>query len=151
MCFVFLMIRRPPRSTLTDPLFPYTTLFRSTVDAIDDQIMTVMQLVGETAQYDTANDRRGRAVRRIEDHAIGGRALDPSRGQLSLHCPDDVAAFAHPAQRVLDAVRNTPPAVPELVGQSQLAQLLQPGGAQRLLERVAVARAHDAVLQIGRA
>src|SRR3546814_1349636 len=23
------MIRRPPRSTLTDPLFPYTTLFRS--------------------------------------------------------------------------------------------------------------------------
>src|SRR3546814_9352102 len=27
----FLMIRRPPRSTLTDPLFPYTTLFRSTV------------------------------------------------------------------------------------------------------------------------
>src|SRR3546814_11835736 len=107
MCFVFLMIRRPPRSTLTDPLFPYTTLFRSTVDAIDDQIMTVMQLVGETAQYDTANDRRGRAVRRIEDHAIGGRALDPSRGQLSLHCPDDVAAFAHPAQRVLDAVRHT--------------------------------------------
>src|SRR3546814_2832882 len=24
------MIRRPPRSTLTDTLFPYTTLFRST-------------------------------------------------------------------------------------------------------------------------
>src|SRR3546814_14802542 len=23
------MLRRPPRSTLTDPLFPYTTLFRS--------------------------------------------------------------------------------------------------------------------------
>src|SRR3546814_1527049 len=31
-CFVFffLMIRRPPRSTRTDTLFPYTTLFRST-------------------------------------------------------------------------------------------------------------------------
>src|SRR3546814_3142911 len=30
-CFVFffLMIRRPPRSTRTDTLFPYTTLFRS--------------------------------------------------------------------------------------------------------------------------
>src|SRR3546814_20309907 len=27
--FVFLMIRLPPRSTLTDTLFPYTTLFRS--------------------------------------------------------------------------------------------------------------------------
>src|SRR3546814_13917821 len=29
MFFVCLMIRRPPRSTRTDTLFPYTTLFRS--------------------------------------------------------------------------------------------------------------------------
>src|SRR3546814_6970906 len=29
MCFFVLMIRRPPRSTRTDTLFPYTTLFRS--------------------------------------------------------------------------------------------------------------------------
>src|SRR3546814_16881709 len=27
--FCFLIIRRPPRSTRTDTLFPYTTLFRS--------------------------------------------------------------------------------------------------------------------------
>src|SRR3546814_13494261 len=27
--FFFIMIRRPPRSTRTDTLFPYTTLFRS--------------------------------------------------------------------------------------------------------------------------
>src|SRR3546814_19912618 len=31
--FFFLMIRRPPRSTRTDTLFPYPTLFRSLVDA----------------------------------------------------------------------------------------------------------------------
>src|SRR3546814_11027051 len=30
--FFFLMIRRPPRSTRTDTLFPYTTLFRSDVE-----------------------------------------------------------------------------------------------------------------------
>src|SRR3546814_13453803 len=30
----FLMIRRPPRSTRTDTLFPYTTLFRSRLDAV---------------------------------------------------------------------------------------------------------------------
>src|SRR3546814_12842276 len=35
--FVFLMIRRPPRSTRTDTLFPYTTLFRS-CGAIDQQV-----------------------------------------------------------------------------------------------------------------
>src|SRR3546814_2412067 len=29
MLVCFLMIRRPPRSTRTDTLFPYTTLFRS--------------------------------------------------------------------------------------------------------------------------
>src|SRR3546814_2919282 len=34
LCFLcFLMIRRPPRSTRTDTLFPYTTLFRSTASA----------------------------------------------------------------------------------------------------------------------
>src|SRR3546814_7154867 len=31
MMFFFLMIRRPPRSTRTDTLFPYTTLFRSPI------------------------------------------------------------------------------------------------------------------------
>src|SRR3546814_14375805 len=38
MCYdavVFLMIRRPPRSTRTDTLFPYTTLFRSQVAYLD--------------------------------------------------------------------------------------------------------------------
>src|SRR3546814_3435378 len=38
--FFFLMIRRPPRSTRTDTLFPYTTLFRSAggkaVASVDD-------------------------------------------------------------------------------------------------------------------
>src|SRR3546814_7659003 len=29
VCLFLLMIRRPPRSTRTDTLFPYTTLFRS--------------------------------------------------------------------------------------------------------------------------
>src|SRR3546814_19483588 len=31
------MIRRPPRSTRTDTLFPYTTLFRSTADEAGQQ------------------------------------------------------------------------------------------------------------------
>src|SRR3546814_12230378 len=33
--FFFLMTRRPPRSTRTDTLFPYTTLFRSTIGHVD--------------------------------------------------------------------------------------------------------------------
>src|SRR3546814_3924904 len=41
--FFFLMIRRPPRSTRTDTLFPYTTLFRSVevfIDAPNDKFVT---------------------------------------------------------------------------------------------------------------
>src|SRR3546814_20866253 len=34
-CFFFLRIRRPPRFTRTDTLFPYTTLFRSHSIATD--------------------------------------------------------------------------------------------------------------------
>src|SRR3546814_2027324 len=39
--FFFLIIRRPPRSTRTDTLFPYTTLFRSTdLGHLKDNIRT---------------------------------------------------------------------------------------------------------------
>src|SRR3546814_12879309 len=38
------MIRRPPRSTRTDTLFPYTTLFRS--DIGDDEVLLVAGQLG---------------------------------------------------------------------------------------------------------
>src|SRR3546814_13383819 len=40
------MIRRPPRSTRSDTLFPYTTLFRSGLFVLIDGTM-VVQLTGE--------------------------------------------------------------------------------------------------------
>src|SRR3546814_18514195 len=39
--FFFLMIRRPPRSTRTDTLFPYTTLFRSIGQPKSDYALNV--------------------------------------------------------------------------------------------------------------
>src|SRR3546814_11141751 len=41
--FFFLMIRRPPRSTRTDTLFPYTTLFRSIVIPGVEQIARAVE------------------------------------------------------------------------------------------------------------
>src|SRR3546814_1548836 len=38
----FLMIRRPPRSTRTDTLFPYTTLFRS--GAVSEEVAKAMAI-----------------------------------------------------------------------------------------------------------
>src|SRR3546814_1027899 len=42
------MIRRPPRSTRTDTLFPYTTLFRS--DALESGGSTLRDYVNATGQ-----------------------------------------------------------------------------------------------------
>src|SRR3546814_14272721 len=44
----FLMIRRPPRSTRTDTLFPYTTLFRSPRELHPDRRHRVAQPVVDT-------------------------------------------------------------------------------------------------------
>src|SRR3546814_16458038 len=41
--FFFLMIRRPPRSTRTDTLFPYTTLFRSATVSIGCKVGTAAE------------------------------------------------------------------------------------------------------------
>src|SRR3546814_14793859 len=51
----FLMIRRPPRSTLTDTLFPYTTLFRSrqaVVRAVlvDEEEATPLPFIGSMSR-----------------------------------------------------------------------------------------------------
>src|SRR2546425_5679346 len=60
-CFFFLMIRRPPRSTL----FPYTTLFRSVWSRGGEAIG-----VGQSGQGFQAVDqpRPGRRVERSEEH-----------------------------------------------------------------------------------
>src|SRR3546814_11324866 len=60
------MIRRPPRSTRTDPLFPYTTLFRSlfndsTVGSCDDVVVTqgTVTANGLTSNYEVLTPTSG--------------------------------------------------------------------------------------------
>src|SRR3546814_1830354 len=50
------MIRRPPRSTRTDTLFPYTTRFRSGKDHADHQVADGD--VGDRAEHDDDDRRR---------------------------------------------------------------------------------------------
>src|SRR3546814_18279892 len=75
----FLMIRRPPRSTRTDTLFPYTTLFRSRAkgegDADDRGVFGGAAGGGEPGG-DSGRSRLAR--RRLGER--GGRPLD--RGKL---------------------------------------------------------------------
>src|SRR3546814_11096536 len=53
--FFFLMIRRPPRSTRTDTLFPYTTLFRSDV-ALDAPVVEPVPVAAGHAFDDVLHD-----------------------------------------------------------------------------------------------
>src|SRR3546814_14518428 len=84
--FFFLMIRRPPRSTRTDTLFPYTTLFRSDrifKDRVEPALGIVVRIAvagrvkprqAEThpviiiAEFDRAEPRADFGLPRSEEH-----------------------------------------------------------------------------------
>src|SRR3546814_14490506 len=55
MFILFLRIRRPPRSTRTDTLFPYTTLFRS-YGANDEAQFAELKTLGELTQVAWKHD-----------------------------------------------------------------------------------------------
>src|SRR3546814_14570278 len=48
------MIRRPPRSTRTDTLFPYTTLFRSLAQALDRRLQHEGRAIDVLVQVKTS-------------------------------------------------------------------------------------------------
>src|SRR3546814_14490690 len=87
--FFFLMIRRPPRSTLTDTLFPYTTLFRSGT--------------GSRARGRSRRARHAQRRRQIEPAVVerppGDHALDPvarmDREHVDIRNPRHAARRAH--------------------------------------------------------
>src|SRR3546814_13570216 len=74
------MIRRPPRSTRTDTLFPYTTLFRSGAAALGD--------VGDAEP----------------DDVLGRAALDGLAGEADLASGTDHAADGAQRRRLAGAV-----------------------------------------------
>src|SRR3546814_2794930 len=69
--FFFLMIRRPPRSTRTDTLFPYTTLFRSTIDGV--QNATLGDAILNTGKHVLIDGNSGR---NLEGNGIDARGGD---------------------------------------------------------------------------
>src|SRR3546814_17843421 len=108
MFVFFLMIRRPPRSTRTDTLFPYTTLFRSeaykdspipiilfeNVPRIRsrgrkflDQIIALLRGYGYSVNEDTH-----------DCGVIGGLAQSRKRFLLITHHPAQVPPFVYQPQ-----------------------------------------------------
>src|SRR3546814_20322345 len=65
--FFFLIIRRPPRSTRTDTLFPYTTLFRSHGTVKTDHILFIASGAFSVAKpSDLLPELQGRLPIRVE-------------------------------------------------------------------------------------
>src|SRR3546814_4584773 len=155
------MLRRPPRSTRTDTLFPYTTLFRSdrfrlerdhrpfrdglgrvaaadigivgpAVDTIDDQVVAVVKLVGQAACHQAPDDAPGVRVGGVVDGVVRRRAGDPLLHHLAVQGIDDVAGRAYAAQHLLEIINKPPPPGRDFLRQPQPAHLLPPGAAPRL-------------------
>src|SRR5687768_18514004 len=82
LLFFFLMIRRPPRSTL----FPYTTLFRSTAageidwEAVEQLITPATKVIGiqRSRGYDW---RSSFTIAEIADMVTRVKALKPDRSE----------------------------------------------------------------------
>src|SRR3546814_20959146 len=90
--FFFLMVRRPPRSTRTDTLFPYTTLFRS---------------------VPTHPTSMGRAIPHAEILVCrpdGSLADDDEPGELVHCCPLVAKGYWQDEQRPAQRFRPAPPA-----------------------------------------
>src|SRR3546814_4982697 len=83
------MIRRPPRSTRTDTLFPFTTLFRSALGQPVER--------GLEVGIDLVTERRGLArggILRV--HRIGEAALDPRFHRVDLLVLRSIQRIGHP-------------------------------------------------------
>src|SRR3546814_6327647 len=101
----FLMLRRPPRSTRTDTLFPYTTLFRSRRKR--DLLIRHQKIVG-------AAGRRAVFAREpaaLDADAIGleaGVALDHG-GQAAIGVPVEIPVLLvfEPGMRLIRSEEHT--------------------------------------------
>src|SRR3546814_4646907 len=98
------MIRRPPRSTRTDTLFPYTTLFRSPVIADRDHQLAIggrKDLIGHDIDMRIAHAFRHCAAREIIGRLIGEhRDLRIEQSHVDMRArPRDVTTSQRGADR----------------------------------------------------
>src|SRR3546814_14532140 len=100
--FFFLRIRRPPRSTRTDTLFPYTTLFRSTPRsrsaAPRERKMMSLDNLSRTA-YNEDHEAFRATVRQFLEKEVAPNAAQwaedkivpksiwPKAGEIGMLCP----------------------------------------------------------------
>src|SRR3546814_17203803 len=92
---MFLLIKRPPpRSTRTDTLFPYTTLFRALLQAAHTGAQSQVGL----------SQRRGKAQLRLTQARFGGEAQEVGIGLESAQQLVEVASRRQHEQVAADQI-----------------------------------------------
>src|SRR3546814_3883015 len=133
--FVFLRIRRPPRSTRTETLFPVTTLFRSLFSGLPDADKAAVVQALDQANIDSHLDNGTGAVTVAND--------DCSRARILL-ASQDLPKSAPGGYAILD---NLPMGVSRAVEGERLRQARESEMAQSIeeIDAVAEARVHLAM------
>src|SRR3546814_18236930 len=91
LLFFFLMIRRPPRSTRTDTLFPYTTALPicrcdpSTFSVLSTRAASVAKLVGRTRTRPPSASAAITACAKLSTHAWLPGSADSSSSEYKEH------------------------------------------------------------------
>src|SRR3546814_14953823 len=108
------MIRRPPRSTRTDPLLPYTTLFRSYEVVAGDRRLTALKLLAKKkripADYEVP-------CLLVADASARTVSLAENVQRENMHPADQFAAFAalvkegRPSEDIAADLSKSPPVV----------------------------------------
>src|SRR3546814_17794127 len=121
-CIFFFMIRRPPRSTRTDTLFPYTTLFRSHCSRPMGILNPRPGRCDHSDGYRSQNDEQRRRAEANEkeaannrDHRIEQRTDAPGPERIikrSAKNADDDSIDTGKRRTGLSTIRAGPPARP---------------------------------------
>src|SRR3546814_3782089 len=143
--FFFLMIRRPPRSTRTDTLFPYTTLFRSALPA-------ELHAFGKTQQKEAAAfvaataETRKAGKPRLAIETLPGDAASTRRMRLAIinddmpFLLDSIAATINAHDIAIDRVIH--PVVPVELGADGKLRSVGAGGTPESLSYIELRRVH---------
>src|SRR3546814_11375641 len=84
----FLRIRRPPRSTRTDTLFPYTTLFRSIAPSTPAAAPSSKPTRAEAVPKQRG--RGGQGARSDPGESPARRSSHPGKKPVLIHIPEDM-------------------------------------------------------------
>src|SRR3546814_4518780 len=98
----FLMIRRPPRSTRTDTLFPYTTLFRSCWDG-NTILRSPIDILASPSRHLISLGLAEHPVPDGDERALADGGLRPARVDQRSAVDEEVPGDAVFAEDLVDA------------------------------------------------